>query len=235
MNKRTLWTLILSLALTTAAFAATDDEKCQNKKLIALGKRDLCLQKERGKEALGKAADVAKCAEKFDKQIAAAEKKVACRWLENGDGTATDLNSGLQWELKTDDGSIHDKDNLYTWSDTVSEPDGGAFVDFLGALNAGESVGGATTTGCFAGKCDWRLATIEELADIVDLAAPGCGGGSPCTTIPGETGSAVSWSSSTLAGIPDTVWGVNFGTDMFNVTAAGKFNALFVRAVRGGS
>lgn len=44
---------------------------------------------------------------------------MACRWLENGDGTATDLNTGLQWELKTDDGSIHDKDDTYKWAAVV--------------------------------------------------------------------------------------------------------------------
>ena len=91
-----MWTLILTLALTSAAVAATDEEKCQKKKLIALGRLDLCRQKERGKEVLGNTPDTAKCDEKFDKRIAAAEKVVACRWLDNGDGTATDLNSGLQ-------------------------------------------------------------------------------------------------------------------------------------------
>ena len=233
MTKTTIWTVILSLALTTAAFAATDEEKCQKKKLLALGKRDLCLQKERGKEVLGKTPNVAGCAEKFDKMIAAAEKKAACRWLDNGDGTATDLNSGLQWELKTDDGSIHDKDDTYTWSDTFSDPDGGAFVDFLGTLNGGESSGGVTTTGCFADRCDWRLATIEELAGIVDLSAPGCGGVSPCTTIPGETVPPFYWSSSTVTSVPDFARAVVFGGG--GVSLAGKGGVSHVRAVRGGS
>lgn len=232
MTKPTIWTLILSLALTTAAFAATDEEKCQKKKLLALGKRDLCLQKERGKEVLGKTPNVAGCAEKFDKQIEKAEKKAACRWLDNGDGTATDLNSGLQWELKTDDGSIHDKDDTYTWSDTFSDPDGGAFVDFLGTLNGGESSGGVTT-GCFADRCDWRLATIEELAGIVDLSAPGCGGGSPCTTIPGETVPSFYWSSSTSTVGPNGAWFVHFFNDF--VSFGLKDSGYHVRAVRGGS
>ena len=166
MPKTTIWTLILSLALTTAAFAVTDEEKCQKKKLIALGKRDLCLQKERSKEVLGKTPNLAGCAEKLEKAItkaddAAAKKGVTCRWLENGDGTVTDLNSGLQWELKTDDGSIHDISHSYIWSATGTAPDGPAFVDFLGTLNGGESSDGVTTTGCFAKRCDWRLPTIE--------------------------------------------------------------------------
>ena len=233
MTKTTTWILILSLALTSAAFAATDEEKCQKKKLLALGKRDLCLQKERGKEVLGKTPNVAGCAEKFDKMIAAAEKKAACRWLDNGDGTATDLDTGLQWELKTDDGSIHDKDNTYTWSvGSPWKPDGPAFVDFLGTLNGGESSGGVTTTGCFADKCDWRLATIEELAGLVDLSAPGCPG-SPCTTIPGETVPSFYWSSSTFSFDPDFAWFVNF--NLGNVFNDSKFFDFRVRAVRGGS
>lgn len=234
MTKTTIWTLILSLALTTAAFGATDEEKCQKKKLIALGKRDLCLQKERGKEVLGKTPNVAGCAEKFDKQIAAAEKKAACRWLDNGDGTASDLNSGLQWEMKTNDGSIHDKDDTYTWSDTFSDPDGGAFVDFLGTLNGGESSSSSATTGCFADKCDWRLATIEELAGIVDLSAPGCNGGSPCTTIPGETVPSLYWALSSFPDAPGGAWIVDFssgGVDNFGF----KGDVFYVRAVRGGS
>ena len=234
MTKTTMCSLIVSLALSSAAFAATDEEKCQNKKLLALGKRALCLEKERGKEVLGKTTNVAGCGEKFQKQLAAADKKVACRWLENGDGTATDLNTGLQWELKTDDGSIHDKDDTYTWSTGDPwKPDGTAFVDFLGTLNGGVSSDGVATTGCFAGKCDWRLATIEELAGIVDLSAPGCGGGSPCTTIPGETVPSWYWSSSTNTLVPDVAWGVFF----FNggVNGDGKGFDLHVRAVRGGS
>jgi len=71
---------------------------------------------------LGQDAETRRSAqEKFADAIAKADEKAAgqsasCRWMNNGDGTATDLNSGLQWELKTDDNtSAHDKDNTYTW------------------------------------------------------------------------------------------------------------------------
>ena len=33
--------------------------------------------------------------------------------------------TGLIWEVKTDDGSIHDKDNEYTWYDSNPETNGG--------------------------------------------------------------------------------------------------------------
>ena len=49
MPKTTIWTLILSLALTTAAFAATPEEKCQKALSLAWGKYELCVQKATGK------------------------------------------------------------------------------------------------------------------------------------------------------------------------------------------
>ena len=106
-------------------------------------------------------------------------------------------------------------------------------MDFLGTLNGGESSDGVTTTGCFADKCDWRLATIEELAGILDLSAPGCGGGSPCTTIPGETVPSFYRSSSTYPVFPFTAWGVFFNTG--GVFEVDKRRDFYVRAVRGGS
>jgi hypothetical protein len=36
------------------------------------------------------------------------------RYQDNGDGTVTDKNTGLVWEKKSDDGGIHDMDNLYS-------------------------------------------------------------------------------------------------------------------------
>ena len=38
------------------------------------------------------------------------------RFTDNADGTVTDHLSGLVWEKKTDDDSVHDKDNSYTLS-----------------------------------------------------------------------------------------------------------------------
>jgi hypothetical protein len=74
--------------------------------------------------------------------------------------------TGLIWEVKTDDGSVHDMDNLYTWYDPNPETNGGYAgtqgdgtdtEDFIDALNA-ESFGGFS---------DWRLPTIDELASLV--------------------------------------------------------------------
>ena len=74
--------------------------------------------------------------------------------------------TGLIWEVKTDDGSIHDKDNTYTWYDSNSETNGGDAgtpgdgtdtEDFIKALNDNK----------FGEISDWRLPIIEELTGIL--------------------------------------------------------------------
>jgi hypothetical protein len=160
------------------------------------------------------------------------------RFVDNGDGTITDSQTGLMWEKKDDSGGVHDKDNLYTWSATFSDPDGTAFVDFLGDLNNCVDDGNwppAGVTGGFAGHCDWRLPTIMELQSIVDLSAPGCGPPTydPCIDpIFGPTASFYYWSSTADALNPYNAWDVNFTNG--NVFYGGKDLDFYVRAVRGG-
>jgi hypothetical protein len=48
------------------------------------------------------------------------QKGTARSYTDNGDGTITDNVTGLMWEKKSDDGGIHDKDNMYTWGMTSS-------------------------------------------------------------------------------------------------------------------
>jgi Protein of unknown function (DUF1566) len=69
----------------------------------------------------------------------------ALSYTDNGDGTITDNNTGLMWEKKSDDGSIHDQDTAYTWDD--------AFGVHIAGLNAGSG---------FAGHTDWRLPNIRN-------------------------------------------------------------------------
>jgi M6 family metalloprotease-like protein len=161
----------------------------------------------------------------------------APEWYDNGDGTATQCATGLVWELKTKDGSIHDWFNSYTWSD--GDPwdlDGTVQTDFLDILND-VSGGGANA---FAGRTNWRLPSSLELGGVADLA-PATGGivnpeagdctGSDagCTTIPGDTLPTSYWSSTTSSGGNAFAYHTSFSSG--TVSHAIKTTALRVRAV----
>ena len=165
----------------------------------------------------------------------ALEYGVARSYTDNGDGTITDNRTGLMWEKKSDDGSIHDKDTTYTWGETTSPytMDGGIVTIFLAALNGG---------GGFAGHTDWRIPNRFELETIVNLqnSVPavdasfdtGCVTGCSVTTC-SCTQSDDYWSSTTQNLNPFNAWFVSFNTGVVN--AGGKNNGVYVRAVRGGS
>jgi hypothetical protein len=75
-------------------------------------------------------------------------------YVDNGDGTITDARTGLMWEKQSDDGSLNDQDDMYTWAD--------AFAVKIAGLNAGSG---------FAGYTDWRLPNVNELQTILNYAA----------------------------------------------------------------
>jgi hypothetical protein len=184
--------------------------------------------------------------------------KCACevpkRFTDNGDGTVTDNQTGLQWEKKTGTVALdgrdclatpcpdpHDVNNEYTWCvdtvfqdndcDDLANPlDGGIMSQFLATLNAPP---------CFADHCDWRLPSLNrdggrpELETIVDQTASGCGGGSACINpIFGPTYPNFYWSAATTASFPSFAYTVLF--DSGNIVNASKSLGLWVRAVRGG-
>jgi hypothetical protein len=229
---------------------ATDPAvKCQERKLKARGKLELCLNRNAAAMLAGRTDASAACNTKFSDALTKAG--TACRYLDNGDGTVTDLNTGLQWEKKdnfdgiVNDADPHDADNTYTWcartfpncTNSANPPDGTAYTDFLAKLNKGVSTDGGTMTpitGCFAGRCDWRLPSIVELRGIVDATQGSCGGGSGTCIDPafGPTPSFY-WSATSSAGLPENAWGVAFGNTV--AYEEGKPYDIYVRAVRGGS
>jgi len=160
----------------------------------------------------------------------------ALSYTDNGDGTITDNNTGLMWEKKSDDGSIHDWDNEYTWG-MISSPytmNGTMVTVFLAALN---------TPPCFAGYCDWRIPNVKELQSIVDyeLAYPepsvnaafnnGCAPGCTVTTC-SCTRTSYYWSSTTSRYDQRYAWDVDFWNGV--VGNRYKDDGIYVRAVRGG-
>lgn len=220
----------------SVAQAADPQALCENAKLKAAGKRELCLAKEAGKAQLGKSTDLAKCETKFTDALSKADTKAAdegtsCRYIDNGDDTVSDLDTGLMWQKTDDLGGLTDKDNAYSWSASFDEPDGTAFTDFLYGLNGGTAFSGAgPTTGCYAGHCDWRMPLIEEWTTIVD-----CSFGNPCIdqSVFGATNASFSyWSATTGATDPFFAWVVSFSSGF--VSYDFKTDGRHVRAVRGG-
>jgi hypothetical protein len=157
----------------------------------------------------------------------------AVRFQDNGDGTVTDYQTGLQWEKK-DSGNtptVHNVNNTYSRSQFITT--GG--TGFLDQINNCVSSDGSTVTGGFAGHCDWRLPSIVELQGIVDLTASGCVGGSPCIDpVFGSTVADFYWSATTNADSQDFGWFVSFHyTSTGSLGVFKDYNGA-VRAVRTG-
>ncbi len=109
-------------------------------------------------------------------------------------GTVIDRLTGLQWEQKTNDTTIHDRDNDYTWSVIAGPANGNAFTTFLPALN------GAS----FAGHSDWRLPSKEEFFTVI--TAPSCGT-PPCVDPAfGPTLANSYWTASNFVEAPAVAW-----------------------------
>lgn len=133
------------------------------------------------------------------------------RFNVNGDGTLTDNQTGLMWELKSvaGTGDVHDVTNSYTWSGTLSAPDGTLYTVFLSLLNSDVSSNGGST--CFANHCDWRLPNVAELRSIVETSASNCGSGALCIDPAlGPTQGDGYWSSTTTADCSFCAWITNF-------------------------
>ncbi len=233
-------------ASTSAAHAVTAEPTCQSGRANAAAKYTSCAKKALAKSYRGGDFTVyvtaaGKCVTKYagtwvKLQAKATGSGATCdgvRFVDNLDGTVTDRLTTLQWEKKTNlDGTQnfadpHDADNSYIWSAGgagFTAADGTVFTTFLASLNSGE---------CFAGQCDWRLPTRDELLTIATPAYP------VCTTEPcvdpalSPTVASYYWSATTEVLQPRLAWVVDFEDG--NVDPGGvKSVDGYVRGVRSG-
>jgi hypothetical protein len=142
----------------------------------------------------------------------------ALSYTDNGDGTFTDNNTLLIWELKVAGGTegtcdlatnLHGVDTTCKWASEI-----GAWLAAINAANLG-------------GYSDWRVPNIKELQSIIDYIKRDY-----ASSVPGSTTAGAYWSSTTDAGGLSNAWSVNF-LDGF-VFLEGQDNSRRVRAVRGG-
>ncbi|MCI5149237.1 MAG: DUF1566 domain-containing protein [Candidatus Electrothrix sp. MAN1_4] len=135
--------------------------------------------------------------------------------VDNGDGTITDLRTGLIWKkcLEGVSGNLCDTDSpdYFTWQEALQQP---------GVVN---------NAGGFAGYTDWRLPNIRELVSIVEEQCSG-----PAINLnrfPNTPTSGV-WSGSPGAFNSGSAWYVGFFAGYSGVVFRNHYYA--VRLVCGG-
>jgi hypothetical protein len=154
---------------------------------------------------------------------------MALSFTDNGDGTITDNVTGLMWEKKSRDGSLHDREKSFTWA-----PGTGSIWEWIGQVNAENGKG-------FADHTDWRIPNVKELDSIVDygFASPtasaefnmSCTGSCGVTTC-SCTKTSGYWSATTLPSLTTSAFVVRFSDG--KISDSDKTMTAFARAVRGG-
>ncbi len=137
------------------------------------------------------------------------------RFTDHGDGTITDIKTGLMWK-KCSEGQ------------TGNDCAGGAIVRYVWK-EALQRANGINLSGGFAGYKDWRLPNIKELFSIVSNQ---CNNPAINLSVFPNTPSKGYWSSSPHAYQSSKAWYVDF--DYGESYENGKSNSGYIRLVRGG-
>jgi hypothetical protein len=231
MKRLFIWAVALvSIFAVQRSEATAQETRCIHARYKAAGKYSQCLARAVSRDYVG-VSDirylVADCVTRYGEMWPKFQTRfptsscAAARWVANGDGTATDNLTGLVWEQKTNDASVHGVSLGATWSASGTAADGDAYTAFLAPLN---------TPPCFAGQCDWRLPTLAELQTTLVVPFP-CAGCVDAVLAP-RAASTNYWTSTTRVPNSAQVWGVSM-TDGA-VTGLFKTASMAIRAVRGG-
>jgi len=132
--------------------------------------------------------------------------------------------TGRVWEVKTDDGGLHDKDNTYRWGGVtaVGTGLGTYYTDWNALVNGSNSE-------VLCGFSDWRVPTTLELRSLVNMGRSG-----PAIDVNyfPNTPAENFWSASpSIIFSPASAWNVNFNLGHQNSFAM-RTEAARVRLVR---
>ncbi len=164
-----------------------------------------------------------------DSQLPLPEINPDIRYIDNGDDTITDKQTGLMWKqcsegLMTTTTACNAPDtqpqpnsteNKFSWSSAMKQ------AKDVNALNNGSG---------FAGHTDWRLPNRNELASLI---AHRCANPSIRDNLFPNTYQAGYWSSSPYSNHSEKAWVINFSIGTLQ-TAKKMFLSNYVRLVRGG-
>ncbi len=138
------------------------------------------------------------------------------RYQDHGDGTVTDLQTGLMWQQcslgQSGVGCETGSAIGFTWDSAL------------------QAVENHNSNGGFAGYIDWRLPNRKELESLIEV---GCYSPAINTSIFPNTLSRYYWSSSPYAGSSSRAWGVYFSYGGSNDYLRANYGFL-VRLVRSG-
>lgn len=156
-----------------------------------------------------------------------------------------DNETGLTWEIKTDDGGVRDSKHQYTWFN-IDPSVGRGSAGFFGTNTCGGTLPAyknhcnttyyvaAVNAGGLCGHGDWRMPTPDEIRPLLTSGLPN----EPATIdrayIP-ATMASFYWTDRALVGIYLDTWYLNPLDEKGTCGGNPKQSTYAIRAVRGGA